>query len=398
MKNITAVVLAAGQGKRIEPIVTNKALLPFCGQPIIKWLVDDLKSAGINNIIVVVSPQTASDFRSALPAKINLAVQKKPAGMADALLSAKQLIKTPSIMVINGADILSPQAFKQFVSRIGKNNPPILLTGFKTSTYLAGGYFKLKSGKAMAIIEKPGKGKQPSPYFNIVLHYFQKGLDFIDILQKTASKQDDVYEVALTKLIKARPAELFKYNHYFGQIKYPFHILDVMNLFLNHRLKKKVEIHPTAEIMAGAVIKGPAYIGKNVIVGNNALIRHSTIEEGSLVGYNTEIARSYVGPNNFFHCNYLGDSVIEANSNLGSGARLANFRFDQKESMLKKGDRKIPTGKTKFGAVLGQGAKLGINASIMPGITIGANALIGAGVVLNHSVKPKEKVFHFHGS
>ena len=124
--------------------------------------------------------------------------------------------------------------------------------------------------------------------------------------------------------------------------------------------------------MEGAVIKN-SYIGKNVVIGNNCLIRDSIIEEGSVVGYNTEIARSYVGPKSYFHCNYVGDSVIEGSTNMGSGSRLANLRFDEKEIK--------DTGKKKFGAVMAHGSKTGINASIMPGAIIEANQIVGSGIV-----------------
>jgi bifunctional UDP-N-acetylglucosamine pyrophosphorylase/glucosamine-1-phosphate N-acetyltransferase len=124
--------------------------------------------------------------------------------------------------------------------------------------------------------------------------------------------------------------------------------------------------------MEGAVIKN-SYIGKNVVIGNNCLIRDSIIEADSVVGYNTEIARSYVGPKSYFHCNYVGDSIIEGSTNMGSGSRLANLRFDEKEIG--------GTGKKKFGAVLALGAKTGINASLMPGAIVVANGIVGSGEV-----------------
>jgi len=389
MKNITAVILAAGQGKRIKPIVTSKGLIPFLGQPIIKWIIDDLKSAGIEKFIVIVNPKEKSAYQKFLTDnQIKFVVQAKPTGMADAVLSAQNQLSS-SILVVNGADIFSPQLFKDFFNKVKSAKPDILLTGLKVDQYLPGGYFKLQGNQVKEIIEKPGAGNEPSQYTNLVVHYFKNSKEFLQTLKNTTSKADDIYEVALSKLLKIKKVSFFEYQGYFSQLKYPHQILDVTKAFLTHRLSKKSAVHSTAKIMQGAIIKN-SYIGKNVIVGNNALIRDSIVEENSVVGYNTEIARSYVGPKNFFHCNYIGDSVIEAESNLGSGARLANFRFDGKEI----GD----TGKTKFGAVLGKGAKLGINASIMPGISIGENALIGSGVVLNHSVEPNQKVLHFHGS
>ncbi|MEA3355369.1 MAG: sugar phosphate nucleotidyltransferase [Patescibacteria group bacterium] len=372
MKNITAIILAGGEGKRIKPLVTPKGLFSFLGYSLVQWHIKDLNSVGINKIIVVVNPKTQKEFSSKLSSQIKLISQKKPKGMADALLSAFPFIKTKSVIIINGSDILATSAINDFIDNIKTKNPNILLSGLKLDHYLPGGYFKLENDKPMTIIEKPGEGNQPSPYFNIVLHYFKDIKTFINTLKTTKSKADDIYEKALSKLMASGKVNMFEYSDYFAQIKYPHQILDVVDLFLTSRLDKKSAIHPTAKIMSGAIIKN-SYIGKNVVIGNNCLIRDSIIEENSLVGYNTEIARSYVGPKSFFHCNYIGDSIIEGFTNMGSGSRLANLRFDEK----KIGN----TGRKKFGAVIAKGAKTGINASIMPGAMIKPNQIIGSGEV-----------------
>ena len=379
--NTTAIILAAGEGKRLKPLTTPKALLPFFGQPLISWLVKDLKESDIKDILVVVNKKFEDQFKSF---GLKTVVQPKPTGMADAMLAAKPEIKTNSIMVINGGDLLASAAIKDFVG-IASSTDQVLLTAMKTDHYLPGGYFKFVKDKPVAIIEKPGEGKQPSPYVTLVLHYFKNKDMLFKNLEASKSKKDDLYEVALSKLLKDTQVDLFDYTDYFVQIKYPHQILDVADAFLNHKKTKDSIIHPTAKIMPGAVIKN-SYIGKKVTIGNNCLIRDSIIEDNSVVGYNTEIARSYVGPDNWFHCNYVGDSVIEGNSNLGSGARIANLRFDKKSI--------ADTNKTKLGTIMAKGSQLGINTSIMPGLTIGENSLIGSGVVLYKSVGKDQKVFN----
>ena len=102
--------------------------------------------------------------------------------------------------------------------------------------------------------------------------------------------------------------------------------------------------------------------------------------------------RSYIGPKSWFHSNYVGDSVVEGESNMGSGARLANWRFDGKSVGLKLKDKVIDSGKTKLGAIMAKGVKLGINASIMPGVTLGEKAIVGSGLVVNRAVEPGEVV------
>jgi bifunctional UDP-N-acetylglucosamine pyrophosphorylase/glucosamine-1-phosphate N-acetyltransferase len=65
--------------------------------------------------------------------------------------------------------------------------------------------------------------------------------------------------------------------------------------------------------------------------------------------------------------------VVEGGSNFGAGSVLANFRFDHKPI----GE----TGREKFGAVVGLGAQVGINASVMPGVMIEAGETVWPGAV-----------------
>lgn len=355
-----ALILAAGEGKRIKPIVTSKPLIPFGGQTLLDRVVRNLKTIGINKFLVVVSPKD-KDKLMAYPTVI----QPKPNGMAGAVLAARGLLAGPTI-VVNGDDLLDPKIWREFKAGIRKNPDKICLTTIESD--LAGGYFD-----GLKIIEKPAV--KPSNWLKLVLDYFPEIEKFITVLQKTESAEDNVYETTLNQL---GGKYLLKTSGYFQSLKYPWQILDMTKLFLTKL--NLAGIDQTVKIMPGAKVIN-SYIGPNVILGHHALVRDSIVEAGTTVGYHTEICRSYVGPNNNFHTNYVGDSIIEADCNLGSGARLANMRFDKKE---------IIPGRNKLGAILAQGSQLGINVSVMPGISIGSKAIVGSGLVLTQSLEAGE--------
>jgi len=374
-----ALILAAGEGKRIKPIVTSKPLIPFGGQTLLDRVIHNLKTIGINKFLVVASPKD-KDKLTAYPTVI----QPKPNGMAGAVLATRSVLVGPTV-VVNGDDLIDPKIWREFKTGISKNPEKICLTTIESD--LTGGYFA-----GLKIVEKPVK--KPSNWLKLVLDYFPKIEEFIAALESTKSDKDDIYEQALNTLGNL---SLVKAAGYFQPLKYPWQILDMTQIILNHELKP--QIHPSAQIhktsviegpvqietgvkiMPYAVIKGPVYLGKKVIIGDHTLVRNSLIEAGSVVGYKSEIVRSYVGPNNNFHANYVGDSVIEADSNLGSGATLANLRFDKKE---------IIPGRNKLGAIMAQGSQLGVNASVMPGVSLGAKAIVGSGLVLAKSLEAGE--------
>ena len=90
-------------------------------------------------------------------------------------------------------------------------------------------------------------------------------------------------------------------------------------------------IHPDARVSESAMIEGPCYIGPNAEIRHGAYLRSgSWICEGSVVGNSSEIKNSLLLPGaKAPHLNYVGDSIIGANANLGAGVKLSNVRNDR---------------------------------------------------------------------
>ena len=135
-------------------------------------------------------------------------------------------------------------------------------------------------------------------------------------------------------------------------------------------------IDENARIDAGAIIRGPAYIGKNVKIGSHTLIRQSVIEEGSIIGFGSEVARSYIGPRSKLHHNFVGDSVFESDINPSWGTTFANWRIDGNNPRLLLPNCSIETDGKKLGSIIAKNVFFGVNCAVMPGVTIGAGAKI----------------------
>ena len=406
MKNIQVLLLAGGLGKRMAPLKVCKSLISFAGKPIIRYIFDDLKAAGINDFKITCNPQHLNNIKkefSRESVKVKFYVQKQAKGMADSVLSVNDLKNQPMI-VVNPEDLIQPETYSNFIKQCQKTKSRAVFAAIFKKKYYPGGYFKLTGNKITGLIEKPGETNRPSNYVKLVLDYFTDSSELVSYLKKTASSKDDVYETALNQMIKKGfDFELFKYKGYLGPLKYPWHIPEMMELIFKKRLKRKIsnkgEIHKSAlingpvviesgaKVFENAVVKGPSYIGKNTIIGTNALVRNSNVAHNCVVGYNSEIARSWIGPDCWFHNNYIGDSVLQKDVSFGSGAVTANFRLDSKEISTKKDGQKIATGRKKLGSIIGKGARVGVNASLMPGISVGSGSFVGSGIVLNKNLE-----------
>lgn len=131
----------------------------------------------------------------------------------------------------------------------------------------------------------------------------------------------------------------------------------------------KIFIGKGCVIEEGAYIEGPCYIGDGCEIRNGAYIRKgSVIGNECVIGHGTEVNRSLVLDSaKLAHFNYVGDSIIGEEVNLGAGSKCANLRLDQKEIAILFEGKKIPTGRKKLGALIGFGASVGCNAVLNPG-------------------------------
>ena len=127
-----------------------------------------------------------------------------------------------------------------------------------------------------------------------------------------------------------------------------------------------------------AVIKGPAIIGKNCTIRSGAYIRENVIMgDGCVIGNSSEIKNSFLSHNvDAPHFNYVGDSVLGSNVNLGGGALLTNTKIAPGDIKIVTFEQTFLTGRAKLGAMIGDDSSIGSGALTMPGTVIGKRCLI----------------------
>jgi NDP-sugar pyrophosphorylase family protein len=166
-----------------------------------------------------------------------------------------------------------------------------------------------------------------------------------------------------------------------------------------HLLGDAIRIGPGTVVEPGATIRGPALIGANCTIRANAFMRDGNlIGDGCVVGTASELKNTILldgahAP----HFNYCGDSILGRGTNLGAGTKLSNVLLRKGEIVLRIDGLRIPTGRRKFGAVLGDGAQTGCNSVLNPGTLLGRGALVfpcvnaGGFVPEGATVRPPER-------
>lgn len=90
-----------------------------------------------------------------------------------------------------------------------------------------------------------------------------------------------------------------------------------------------VNIGVGSNVDAGAVIQGPVLIGKNVFIGHGAFVRpYTIIGDDCIVGHCCEVKDSIIFPRSSIpHFNFVGNSIIGTDVNLGGGTIVSNFEL-----------------------------------------------------------------------
>lgn len=128
----------------------------------------------------------------------------------------------------------------------------------------------------------------------------------------------------------------------------------------------------------GAYIAGPCWLGAGTTIRHGAYLRGYVVTAPHcLIGHATEVKESLLLEGaKAAHFAYLGNAILGQGVNLGAGVKCANVRLrgGQVVVTLKDG-RRVPSGLTKLGAMIGDRAQIGCNAVISPGSIIGRHSL-----------------------
>lgn len=392
-----AIILAAGQSSRFWPLnQRHKSLIKIMGRPLIWWTLESLRKSGIKDLIMVENPlkEIESELKNYFSGlKIKYVIQKKPLGMGDAIFQAKNLIKD-NFFVIHAHHFDINEFVKPMIEKQKKTKAKLILLGKKVDKPWKYGIVELDKknrDRVIKIVEQPKKERAPSNIGLKGIYLLPK--DFFQYYRKIKKHIYD-FEDTLNLYLKDNDVRIIISEKEVPTLKFPWELFEVTKQLMNKSLKSKIEksaqiaknatikgkvyIGKNTKVFEGAVIKGPCYIGENCLIGNNALIREYTnLENNILIGALAEVTRCIFQEDIHIHSGYFGDSIFGKGCRIGAGTICANIRIDRGEIKSVVKGEKIGTGLDSLGAIIGENTKIGINVSLMPGVLIGSNCLIG---------------------
>jgi UDP-N-acetylglucosamine diphosphorylase / glucose-1-phosphate thymidylyltransferase / UDP-N-acetylgalactosamine diphosphorylase / glucosamine-1-phosphate N-acetyltransferase / galactosamine-1-phosphate N-acetyltransferase len=379
-----AVLIAGGESSRFWPLANriHKCQVKLLGKSLLYWTLQGLAENGIKEVVIVhgrdSSIREMFEQENNLGLQLHFALQKEPLGTGNALWQAKQYITQP-FFLLHPTKVNAGQFAQQMLGVREQTGAEIVLVGAKTPTPWEYGMVRFEGGEPAEIVENPEQGKEPSDMKTLGTYLLPS--DFFAFYDTLPQHHEADLIDAINLCLEKKKSALVKIEKDIPTLKYPWELFGILDILFGMQ-KTEQFIASSAKIGEGTVIKGQVYIGEDCEIGAYNVLRGPlSLERGVKTEAFCEIKHSIVQEETHFHSGYIGDSLVGKNCRFGAGFVSANRRLDRAaiSSVIK--DKKVDTGLTHWGTVVGDNAHIGIHAGTMPGVFIGSHAIIGPGTI-----------------
>ncbi len=349
---VKGLVLCGGRGTRLRPVTYTiaKHLLPVANKPILFYVLEQIREAGITDTGIVVSPETADEIKKAAgdgsrwDSHITYINQAEPLGLAHAVKTAQGFLGDSRFLLFLG-DNLIEGGVSDFVTRFQTDAPEALILLKEVADPKAFGVAELDpSGRVVRLVEKP---KEPKSKLALVGAYlFTAEIHRAIAKIKPSARGELEITDAIQKLLEmGRQVRSYILEGWWLDTGSKDDLLAANRMVLDRQLKRdirgsldslsqavgRVAIGPGTEV-ASSTIRGPASVSgdcqiKNAVVGPFASIGAGTVIEDS------SIENSIVLEN----CRLRGVKGL-ANSLIGRGATVVKGEHSPAAVSLLVGD------------------------------------------------------------
>ena len=383
-----AVILAAGEGRRLKPL-TNlrpKPMIHVANRPLLEYVVEAVSKAGIEELVLVVGykrKRIQNHFGNGDDWGIDIeyAVQDKQLGTGHAILQAEGLVDD-DFLVLNGDRIIETDLVERIRDRHREVGDAVVAVtrSEEPSEY---GVVELSGDRVASITEKPPWYDTTSELINAGVYGFEPSI--FEEIRETEPEPDGEVTITAT-LARLIDEERVQAIHSTGMWIDVSHLWDILSVNAGVLDRSDENTDDGTQFDASADVSPSAAVGRDCRVGPNATVQRGTaIGDNVTIGANAVVSNSVImtdcviGPGSV-----IEDCVVGENTHVGSNTTVVGGTTAVVVENRYYED-------VKLGGIVGDNARLG-GGVLVDGAIVGNGTHVESGVVLDGRIPSHAEV------
>ncbi len=298
-----ALVLSGGKGTRLRPITHTgaKQLVPVANRPILSYVIDNIVTAGITEIGIIISPETGEEIKSTIGdgSKWNVSItyipQHEPRGLAHTVIVGKDFLGNDPFVMYLGDNLIGC-GIEQFVDTFNKTNADAVILLKPVDNPSSFGIAEINSENRITNLEE--KPKNPKSNLALVgVYLFSPAIyKAIEEIKPSARGELEITD-AIQYLVKSDKKVIsHMVETWWLDTGKKDDLLEANTIVLDEwtksdnqgevdddsRITGRVEINEGA-IIKNSVIRGPIVIGRETLIEDSFIGPYTSIGDGSTI-------------------------------------------------------------------------------------------------------------------
>ncbi|MBW4084883.1 bifunctional UDP-N-acetylglucosamine diphosphorylase/glucosamine-1-phosphate N-acetyltransferase GlmU [Paenibacillus sp. S150] len=430
-----AVVLAAGQGKRMKSKL-YKVLHPVCGKPMVGHVLDTVKATGCQRTVVVVG-HGAEEVKAYVGQDAEYVLQETQLGTGHAVKQAKDLLggeAGTTVVICGDTPLITAETLEGLMAlHEGQSAAATVLTAVMEQPAGYGRIIRGEDGGVLKIVEQKDCTSEEAAVdeINTGTYCFDNAKLFAALEKVTNSNnQQEYYLTDVIGILRAQGDIVLGYQAHDAAESIGVNdrlALSEAESLMRQRINRRhmlngvtiidpastyiaagVTIGSDTTLYPGTILKGKTAIGEDCVIGpsseikdcvimNGAEVKHSVLNQAQVgarasvgpfaylrpgavlgeevkIGDFVEVKNASIGDGSkVSHLSYIGDAAVGKNVNVGCGAITVNY-----------------DGYNKSRTEIGDNAFIGSNVNLVAPVTVGKGAFVVAGSTITRSVSEND--------
>ncbi|MBM4262080.1 MAG: glucose-1-phosphate thymidylyltransferase [Deltaproteobacteria bacterium] len=317
---LKGLILSGGRGTRLRPLTHTaaKQLVPVANRPILYYVLDNLKAAGIGEVGMVICPETGNAVRSAIgdgrrwDLKIDYILQEEPLGLAHAVKVAQPYLGNDPFIMYLGDNLIGSR-ISQYCEEFARSDADAMILLKEVSNPSAFGIAEIdEAGRVRNLVEKPNAPK--SNLALVGIYIFSSEIHHaISQIQPSWRGELEITDAIQSLLIRGGKVLSDKIDGWWLDTGKKDDLLTANTVVLDDWIQRSIQ----GDVDSASNVTGRVQLGKNsrivrskirgpVVIGDNVLVENSFIGPFTSIADGCQIISSVLE-----HCVFLESARVE---------------------------------------------------------------------------------------